>query len=530
MNKNIVDPLAVAMLLLSLIPGMGSATTIKNKLINTNLQLSRPKHRPIISVMLIVILSMSVLMSVVPFEAQAEGGAYTLTWRAADPSSYEKYTPATLACPGNAGRYPDPLPNASSLDVVTSLAPSTLALGQIVPFEMIIGVNGDTSPENGVIQFTNEFATNTSSGGNFGYDPTYMVYCAFVDTADAGTIDPENDAKVDNVTSTLVGSGSNQYIQGAFNVSGLDDGDQVVVEIWVVLKSTIPTGSTGTVSTSVDSAQTATGDKITSGKQTIDINKLQEFFTSDADVSVLKTDIPDPVLQGQNLNYTILVKNNSPDTVANGVNVTDTLDVNTTFVSASGAPYTLTGNTLIFNIGALSPGQSVTLDINTTVSYTAWASNDTTTDPEQGSTIQPTTYDLLNKVIVTAITSDSNTTNNTYYQPTNVLPANAILTLNKEAAPLTYNAVDQTITYTYTVKNDGNVVVTGLSITDNRTTVTLDKETIEPGETANGTATYNIVQNDIDAGSVTNVASATGKYDDGKDVTSNEATATVTAE
>jgi uncharacterized repeat protein (TIGR01451 family) len=88
------------------------------------------------------------------------------------------------------------------------------------------------------------------------------------------------------------------------------------------------------------------------------------------------------VIQGQPLNYTLIVKNNSPNTIANGINVTDTLDANTTFVSAAGAPYTLTGNTLIFNFGFLNPGESVMLTINTIVSNTAWANNDTTTNPE----------------------------------------------------------------------------------------------------------------------------------------------------
>jgi hypothetical protein len=86
MNKNIANLIAVAMLLLALMPGMGSATTIRNKRINTNLQLSRPKYRSIISVLLIVILSASVLISVVPFDAQAAGSDYTLKWYAADPA------------------------------------------------------------------------------------------------------------------------------------------------------------------------------------------------------------------------------------------------------------------------------------------------------------------------------------------------------------------------------------------------------------------------------------------------------------
>ena len=36
-----------------------------------------------------------------------------------------------------------------------------------------------------------------------------------------------------------------EQIQGDIRVSGLNSGDRVIVEIWVVLKSSIPTGVTG---------------------------------------------------------------------------------------------------------------------------------------------------------------------------------------------------------------------------------------------------------------------------------------------
>ena len=52
----------------------------------------------------------------------------------------------------------------------------------------------------------------------------YVVYAAFVDSADAGTFDPEGDAKVDTISSSLVGSGPSQKIQGTYQVSGLDSG------------------------------------------------------------------------------------------------------------------------------------------------------------------------------------------------------------------------------------------------------------------------------------------------------------------
>lgn len=225
---------------------------------------------------ILLMLSLCILVSAMPFEAQASGGSYTLNWRAADPAintgpylpTYTKLTPSSLSCPGSAGRYSGStiFPNAvayaspfatKNRDAVSSLSPKDLALGQIVPYEMEIVVSGSTTPENGVIKFTTGFNTNTTSGINFGFDPTYMIYCAFVDTSDPGTIDPGNNAKVDSYTSTQVGSGGSQEIQGTFQISGLDSGDNVIVEIWVVLKPTIPASSTGNVPTRVVSAQTA---------------------------------------------------------------------------------------------------------------------------------------------------------------------------------------------------------------------------------------------------------------------------------
>ena len=76
--------------------------------------------------------------------------------------------------------------------------------------------------------------------------------------------------------------------------------------------------------------------------------------------------------------------------------------------------------------------------------------------------------------------------------------------------------------------NTGNVPITGLKITDDKTTVALESTTIEPGQSVIGTATYTIKQDDINAGSVTNTAHATGTFS-GKDITSEEVTATVTA-
>jgi hypothetical protein len=134
------------------------------------------------------------------------GGSYSLNWAAADPSikapflpTYVRVSPAQVSCgtpSGGVGRAADPMANAvfaapgGAQDAVESLAPQFMALGQIVPFEVQIKVTGSTAPENGVIRFTPYWLTKTTSGDDFGFNPAYQVYCAFVDTADAGTVDP----------------------------------------------------------------------------------------------------------------------------------------------------------------------------------------------------------------------------------------------------------------------------------------------------------------------------------------------------
>ena len=106
------------------------------------------------------------------------------------------------------------------------------------------------------------------------------------------------------------------------------------------------------------------------------------------------------------------------------------------------------------------------------------------------------------------------------------------LSLVKTADPTTYNAKDQTITYSYVIKNTGNVTLSGpFSVTDDKATVTCTQPAdaaLSPNEETTCTASYTITQTDLDAGKVTNKATATASFS-GNTVTSNEATATVNA-
>jgi uncharacterized repeat protein (TIGR01451 family) len=354
-------------------------------------------------------------------------GSYTLKWYAADPDvnsgpflpTYDKLEPFELACPapsGGSGRASNPLPNAqaykdpavpSNLDAVTSLEPKELALCQIVPFFVEITVNGDITPENGIISFNPEWLAKTTSGQDFGFDPSYGVYCAFVDTSEPGTVDPGDDAKVDSYTDTTLDVGTNnERIRGTIQVSGLDSGDKVLVEIWVVLKCTVPPAVTGNVQTSIADANTGTAanpdKKINTGNQTVPLNQVGQFFTAEADVSVSKS--ADAVCEGDDLTYTIVVTNDSADTVANGIVVTDTLGANQTYVSSAGASSFQAGQVVTFDVGSLAPLESVILTIVVTPTASGSVEND---------------------VEVTAITDDPDTANNSDSTTTSVysLPA-----------------------------------------------------------------------------------------------------------
>ena len=108
------------------------------------------------------------------------------------------------------------------------------------------------------------------------------------------------------------------------------------------------------------------------------------------------------------------------------------------------------------------------------------------------------------------------------------------LAVTKTASPLVYTAAGQTITYTYTVTNTGNVTLANVILTDDKideasqpTMADCNVAALDPGDSTECTASYIVTATDFASGSITNVATAAGSYKDAP-VNAN-ATATVNA-
>jgi uncharacterized repeat protein (TIGR01451 family) len=126
------------------------------------------------------------------------------------------------------------------------------------------------------------------------------------------------------------------------------------------------------------------------------------------------------------------------------------------------------------------------------------------------------------------------TSNNTTLTVPAVQQGLPALTIVKSAYPTSYYDVGQIITYTYTVKNTGNVnILEPITVHDNKIlggqiTIGTSGGVLAVGQSITGTATYTITQADMDTGSVTNFANATGSYNN-KPVLSNNTNITISA-
>ena len=222
-----------------------------------------------------------------------------------------------------------------------------------------------------------------------------------------------------------------------------------------------------------------------------------------ADLSISKTDSPDPIAVGQQLTYTLGVNNAGPSS-ATGITVTDTLPAGVTYNSATPSQGTCSqaSGTVTCSVGTVASGANASISVKVT--------------PQNATTI-------TNTANVTSLTPDPNAANNGATAQTTVDPvANLSLTKSDSPDPV---LVGQQLTYTLGVGNAGPASATGVQVSDTLPAgVTFVSATPTQGSCSNasgtvtcplgtiangGTASIDIKVTPQSTGSITNQASVT---------------------
>jgi uncharacterized repeat protein (TIGR01451 family) len=205
----------------------------------------------------------------------------------------------------------------------------------------------------------------------------------------------------------------------------------------------VKSSASGSLSNTAVVRSSWTDPSLSNNSVTIDTTVIQS-----ADMSVNKTDNPDPVAEGQTLTYMVVVKNNGPSDAAS-VSLNELIPSAVTFVSAAPVPQGSCSGSgpVTCNLGSVVSGSVVTVTVTTTAKPVANV-------PKL----------ISNTATVTTATQDSIPSNDSKMITTQVLPA-ADLQINLESFSGQVQT-GQTMTYTLWITNTGPSIANNVVVTD----------------------------------------------------------------
>ena len=210
---------------------------------------------------------------------------------------------------------------------------------------------------------------------------------------------------------------------------------------------------------------------------------------------------------GDNVTFTIQLDNNGLSD-ATGIEVTHQQGVGFDYVSSTPGQGTYDESTGIWTVGALDATEGVILFLTLLVKAPSGAAD------EYKNTVSITQSDQDDPAA--GNNSDSS-------ELTPVFTPDWELTKISTTNPNTYHEPGDVLTYSITLENTGDVSVSSVVVSDPQATTgptyvsgdTNENDILEVGETWTYTASYEVVQADIDAGSFENTATANGVPDTG---------------
>ncbi len=209
------------------------------------------------------------------------------------------------------------------------------------------------------------------------------------------------------------------------SIGGLSSGATTTVTIVV----TVSSSTVGTLS-NIAGVSASEPDSVPGNNE----STVLTLVPAEADVTLSKSDAPDPVDVGARLRYELTVSNNGPST-ATGVTVTDTLPEGAVFVSSTPGFPTCTefGGTVTCSVGQIVAGAETSIAIEVIAPLAAGTVTSTAT--------------------VAANERDPVPANNEVTENTVILPR-ADLSLSKSGSP-DIVGIGDTLTYTLTITNIG---------------------------------------------------------------------------
>lgn len=217
-----------------------------------------------------------------------------------------------------------------------------------------------------------------------------------------------------------------------------------------------------------------------------------------ADLSLVKTG-PSTLTSNGPVNYTLTVRNNGPSDAENVV-VTDNLPAGLITPTTSTPNCAFVGSALTCTASTLADGATIVISVQATV------------DPSFGGPR------IVNTAQVSSATTDPNTANNLGAVISSVTGTRAVELVKTAGAIADANGnsvidAGDTLPYTFTVRNTGNVTLTSAAITDVMLGGAVPCTAFPAGGLAPGAsvdcapANYTLTQADIDAGAIENTAS-----------------------
>ncbi len=250
----------------------------------------------------------------------------------------------------------------------------------------------------------------------------------------------------------------------------------------------------GSVTNTATASGTALGGSVTSGSSSVTV----EASGAASSLSITKSTTSTGYgAAGDTIDYSYLVTNTGTTTLT-GVGVSDNRIPDVSCLQPT-----------------LAPGASETC----TGSYTV-----TQADVDAGSVTNTATASATDPQDAAVTSGSSSVTVDAAF-------ASSDLGLVKATSSSGYGRAGDVIAYTYQVTNTGTTTVSGVGVSDNRVGgVTCPQPTLAPGASETCTGSYTVTQADVDAGSVTNTASAHGTAIHGSvTVTSDPSSVTVEA-